>query len=105
MDIVAMYLSRLKDKPLGVYFLSLNAVIIAFAGNLYEPENALYTMVALYVTTRVIDAIYTRFNKVTAMIVTSKAKELKTEIHKPMVCGITLLPAVGAYTNEEKHMF
>ena len=104
MDIVAMYLSRLKDKPLGVYFISLNAVIIALAGILYEPENALYTMVALYVTTRVIDAIHTRFNKLTAMIVTRKAKELQQAIHNTMVRGITILPAVGAYTNEDKHM-
>src|SRR5690606_36856424 len=104
MDIVAMYLSRLKDKPLGVYFISLNAVIIAFAGILYEPENALYTMVALYVTTRVIDAIHTRFNKLTAMIVTHKVEELQKAIHEKLVRGITILPAVGAYTKTDKHM-
>ncbi|MBS3680482.1 YitT family protein [Ornithinibacillus massiliensis] len=104
MDIVAMVLSRMNDKPIGVYFISLNAVIIALAGILYEPENALYTMVALYVTTRVIDTIHTRYNKLTAMIVTKKAKELQKAIHDTMVRGITILPAVGAYTNQDKHM-
>ncbi|WP_010093642.1 YitT family protein [Ornithinibacillus scapharcae] len=104
MDIVAMVLSRMNDKPIGFYFITLNAIIIALAGILYEPENALYTMVALYVTTRVIDAIHTRYNKLTAMIVTKKAKELQTAIHNTMVRGITILPAVGAYTNQEKHM-
>ncbi|WP_047986190.1 YitT family protein [Ornithinibacillus californiensis] len=104
MDIVAMVLSRMNDKPIGIYFISLNAIIIAFAGILYEPENALYTMVALYVTTRVIDTIHTRYNKLTAMIVTKKAKELQKAIHDTMVRGITILPAVGAYTNQEKHM-
>src|SRR5699024_4615640 len=57
MDIIAMVLSRLQDKPIGIYFLILNAVIIFVAGILYEPENALYTMLTLYVTTLVIDAI------------------------------------------------
>jgi uncharacterized membrane-anchored protein YitT (DUF2179 family) len=104
MDIVAMVLSRMNDKPIGIYFISLNAVIIALAGILYEPENALYTMVALYVTTRVIDTIHTRYNKLTAMIVTKKAKELQKAIHDTMVRGITILPAVGAYTNQDKHM-
>lgn len=104
MDIVAMVLSRMNDKPIGIYFISLNAVIIALAGILYEPENALYTMVALYVTTRVIDTIHTRYNKLTAMIVTKKAKELQKAIHDTMVRGITILPAVGAYTNQNKHM-
>lgn len=104
MDIVAMVLSRMNDKPIGFYFITLNAIIIALAGFLYEPENALYTMVALYVTTRVIDAIHTRYNKLTVMIVTKKARELQTAIHNTMVRGITILPAVGAYTNQEKHM-
>lgn len=104
MDIVAMVLSRMKDKPIGTYFLILNAVIIAMAGILYEPENALYTMLALYVTTRVIDAIHTRHEKITAMIITRHADELQRAIHNQMVRGITIIPAKGAYTKEDKNM-
>lgn len=104
MDIVAMVLSRMKDKPIGTYFLLLNAVIIAMAGVLYKPENALYTMLALYVTTRVIDAIHTRHEKVTAMIITRHADELQQAIHNKMVRGITIIPAKGAYTKEDKNM-
>lgn len=104
LDIIAMVLSRMKDKPIGTYFLLLNAIIIAFAGILYKPENALYTMVTLYVTTRVIDAIHTRHEKVTAMIITHKAEELQQAIHNKMVRGITILPAKGAYTGENKNM-
>ncbi|RFA37119.1 hypothetical protein CAI16_03350 [Virgibacillus dokdonensis] len=104
MDIVAMVLSRMKDKPIGTYFLMLNAIIIAFAGILYEPENALYTLLTLYVTTRVIDALHTRHEKVTAMIITRKADELQAAIHQTMVRGITILPAKGAYTKTDKDM-
>jgi len=104
MDIVAMILSRMNDKPIGNYFLTLNAVIIALAGVLYEPENALYTMLTLYVTTRVIDAIHTRHAKVTAMIITHKPEELQQAIHNTMVRGITILPAKGAYTKTDKSM-
>lgn len=104
MDIVAMVLARLQDKPIGIYFLSLNAVIIVLAGFLYEPENALYTLIALYVTTAVIDAIHTRHEKVTAMIITHKADELQQAIHQKMVRGITIMPATGAYTKEDKNM-
>jgi len=104
MDIIAMVLSRMKDRPIGTYFLILNGIIILLAGILYKPENALYTLVTLYVTTRVIDAIHTRHEKVTAMIITHKAEELKTAIHKQMIRGITILPAKGAYTNEDKNM-
>lgn len=104
MDIVAMLLSRLQDKPIGVYFLILNGFIIFVAGILYEPENALYTLLALYVTTVVIDAIHTRHEKVTVLIVTDRTEALQETIHKQMVRGITIIPAKGAYTQEEKSL-
>ena len=104
MDIVAMVLSRLRDKPIGTYFLILNGIIIIFAGILYEPENALYTLLTLYITTRVIDTIHTSHEKVTAMIITRKVEELQEAIHKKMVRGITILQVKGAYSKEEKNM-
>src|SRR5699024_10075710 len=88
----------------GIYYFLLNAIIIIMAGVLYEPENALYTMLTLYVTTLVIDAIHTRHQKVTAMIITHKAEELQYAIHQKMIRGITIIPARGAYTNEDKNM-
>src|SRR5690625_442440 len=104
MDIIAMVLSRLRDKPIGTYFLILNGIIIALAGILNKPENTLYTMLTLYITTLVIDALHTRHEKVTAMIVTQKAQQLQHAIHEKMVRGITIIPATGAYTKTEKSM-
>jgi len=104
MDIIAMVLSRLRDKPIGTYFLILNGIIIAVAGIVNKPENALYTMLTLYITTLVIDALHTRHEKVTAMIVTQKAQQLQHAIHEKMVRGITIIPATGAYTKTEKSM-
>ncbi|WP_181349164.1 YitT family protein [Thalassobacillus sp. CUG 92003] len=104
LDIVAMVLSRMKDRPIGTYFLMINGAIIAIAGFLYEPENALYTLLTLYVTTRMIDAIHTRHEKLTAMIITSKAAELEKAIHANLVRGITTLPARGAFTQQDKNM-
>ncbi|WP_211279042.1 YitT family protein [Sutcliffiella halmapala] len=104
LDIIAMILSRMKDKPVGTYFFALNAVIIVTAGLVFGWEKALYTLVTLYASTRVIDAIHTRHEKLTAMIVTKKGKELKEAIHGKMVRGITSIPAQGAFTGEDKEM-
>lgn len=104
MDIVAMLLSRMNDRPVGVYFLLLNAVIIVFAGILYEPENALYTMLTLYITTMVIDGIHTRHEKVTVLIVTDHAETMQKAIHNQMIRGITIIPARGAYSKQDKHL-
>lgn len=104
LDIIAMILSRMNDKPVGTYFFILNGIIIFTAGLLYGWEKALYTLVTLYVTTRVIDAIHTRHVKHTAMIVSKKGEELKKAIHSKLVRGITTIPAKGGFTNETKDM-
>lgn len=104
MDIIAMVLSRMNDRPVGTYFFTLNGIIILTAGYIFGWENALYTLVALYVSTRVIDAIHTRHEKLTAMIITKKSEELKKAIHDKLVRGITLLPAKGAFSGEQKEM-
>ncbi|MBM7653719.1 YitT family protein [Neobacillus cucumis] len=103
-DIIAMVLSRMKDKPIGPYMFVLNGVIILTAGYLYGWEKALYTLVTLYTSTRVIDAIHTRHAKLTAMIITKKADEMKKAIHASLVRGITMLPAKGAFSNEARDM-
>jgi uncharacterized membrane-anchored protein YitT (DUF2179 family) len=104
LDIIAMILSRMKDKPVGQYFFLMNAIIIISAGYLFGWEKALYTIVGLYASTRVIDAIHTRHEKLTAMIVTKKAEEMKKAIQERLVRGITVVPAKGAFTNEPKEL-
>ncbi|TCP29775.1 uncharacterized membrane-anchored protein YitT (DUF2179 family) [Scopulibacillus darangshiensis] len=104
MDIVAMILSRLKDRPIGIYFLTLNGLIVLSAGFFFGWEEALYTLVTIYVTSRVIDTIHTRHEKLTAMIVTSKGRDIQKAIHEKMVRGITRVPAKGAFTEQDKEM-
>lgn len=103
-DIIAMVLSRMKDKPIGPYMLVINGVIIITAGFLYGWEKALYTLVTLYTSTRVIDAIHTRHAKLTAMIITKKADVMKKAIQEKLVRGITIIPAKGAFSNESREM-
>ncbi|NDI36205.1 YitT family protein [Chengkuizengella sediminis] len=104
MDVIVMILSRMKDRPAGTYYLILNGVIITAAGALYGWQNALYTLVALYAATRVIDAIHTRHIKLTAMIITSKPDQLEVAIREKLSRGITKLPAKGSYSQEDKEM-
>jgi uncharacterized membrane-anchored protein YitT (DUF2179 family) len=102
LDIIAMVLSRMKDKPIGPYMFLLNSLIILTAGFLFGWEKALYTLVFLYTSTRVVDAIHTSHAKLTAFIITKKADELKRAIHEKLVRGITMIPGRGAFSNENR---
>ncbi|WP_017754582.1 YitT family protein [Calidifontibacillus oryziterrae] len=103
-DIIALVLSRQKDRPIGKYIFIINSVIIITAGLLYGWEKALYTLVTLYVSTRIIDVIHTRHEKLTAMIITNKGKELQEAIHERLVRGITTVQATGSYTKQPKEL-
>lgn len=94
----------MSDKSVGTYFFILNAIIILTAGALYGWDKALYTLLSVYVSTRVIDAIHTRHQKLTAMIVTKKAPALQKAIYSRLVRGITIVPAKGAFSNEHRDL-
>jgi len=102
LDIIALVLSRSKGKPVGTYFLLFNAIIVITAGQLFGMEKALYTLINLYVTTRVIDSVHTSHVKLTAMIITTKGEELSKQIHSKLIRGITKMDARGAFTNQDK---
>lgn len=104
LDIIALVLARMSDRPVGQYFFILNAVIVFMAGIIFDWESALYTLVTLYVSSRVIDSIHTRHVKLTAFIVTKKPEELREAIHRHITRGITRIPAKGGYDASDKEM-
>ncbi|WP_416151297.1 YitT family protein [Salipaludibacillus sp. HK11] len=104
MDILVLLAAKKSDRPVGVYFFIMNAVIVMTAGLMFELEKALYTLLTLYVTSRIIDTIHTRHVKLTAMIVTNKADDLQDAFYQKVTRGVTRIPAKGGYTKEDKEV-
>ncbi|MFX3616832.1 MAG: YitT family protein [Sporolactobacillus sp.] len=102
MDIIAMILSRVKDRPFGFYMFALNALIILSAGFLFGWRPALYTLLELYVATRIVDAIHTSYVKLTAWVVTDKAQKLQKAIYAQLERGITRIPSKGGFTGRDR---
>lgn len=104
MDIIAVVLSKLNGKPTGKYSFILNSVIILTAGYLFGWEKALYSLVVAFTSSQVVDAIHTRYEKLTALIITNKTHELKSEIMNNLHRGVTIVPAKGAFSEKNKEM-
>ncbi|GAF64019.1 hypothetical protein BTS2_0911 [Bacillus sp. TS-2] len=104
LDIIALLLSRYSDRPIGIYFFLLNGIIVVMSGLLFDPEKALYTLVTLYVTSRVVDAIHTRHVKLTAFIVTQNADKVREEIYQHFTRGITRVPSKGGFTSNDNEV-
>ncbi|UUZ97130.1 YitT family protein [Paenibacillus sp. P25] len=103
-DIIGSILTRKRDFPLGTVMFALNGLVILALG--YFKKNwdlALYSMLCIYITGKIIDTIHIRHLKVTVFIVTKK-KDLLVQKMKRLQRGITVIDTSGAYTGESHHM-
>lgn len=104
-DIVALYFSIKKGVSIGKYVMALNAFVLVLGGILSHDINAmLYTLVYIGVSSVVIDMIYMRTKKVMVEVVSNKGEEIASTLLKDAGHGVTVLPAVGAYSKENKEV-
>lgn len=104
-DIVALYFSIKKGVSIGKYVMLLNAFVLFLGGILSEDINAmLYTLVYIGVSSVVIDMIYMRTKKVMVEVVSLKGEEISEKLLKEAGHGVTMLPAIGAYSKESKEV-
>ncbi|MCI3923851.1 YitT family protein [Paenibacillus sp. TRM 82003] len=103
-DIVGSIVLRKFDFPLGTFLFGLNGAVIVVLGLTQENwDLALYSMISIFVTGKVIDVIHTRHIKITAFIVSAKKDEvLRRLLEVPR--GVTVIQTQGAFSKSENHM-
>ncbi|MEB3100244.1 YitT family protein [Ferviditalea candida] len=102
-DIVGLILTRRYDFPLGNVLFGLNGAVILALGYPDNWDHALYSMLSIYITGKIVDSIHVRHIKVTCFIVTNRtAQMLERLLQLPR--GVTIMKTQGAYTNVEKDM-
>lgn len=104
-DIAAQILKkRFPSFSVGRFILLIDAVIVTFAGLVYNKwEVALYSAAALYISTGVIDLITegVDFAKV-LYIISDKPREIAEEISRRLEHGTTMLYGSSVYTGKDK---
>ncbi|MFS1664225.1 YitT family protein [Streptococcus sp. zg-JUN1979] len=102
-DIISLAIRKKTGRDVGSISLMVNGVIMVFAGVLFGWKYALYSMVTIFVSSRVTDAIFTKQKKMQAMIVTSHPDRVVRKIHKKLERGVTCIhDAEGTYNHEQK---
>lgn len=103
MDVVILTIRKRTGRQVGNLSLVLNGVIILMAGLSFGWPYAFYSLVTLFVSTRVTDLVFTKQRKMQAMIVTSYPEQVIKGIHTGLERGVTILnDAEGAYKHERK---
>ena len=107
-DIVAKMLrQKYQQINFGTIVLILDVVIVsAYAFVLQKYESAMYSLIGMYVVSKVVDlALYGFDNSSLCYIVSEKSEELAREIISGHVHrGVTILEGEGAYSHQTKHV-
>jgi uncharacterized membrane-anchored protein YitT (DUF2179 family) len=102
-DILARVLARIRGIPLSQSYLFTDALVILLAGVVFGWEQALYAMIALYVSGVAAEVITEGVGIVrTAMIVSGKPREVSDAILREMERGVTGLHGEGMYTHQAR---
>lgn len=97
-DIISLVINRIVSINVGSLSLLINSIVIIGAGFLYSWEFALYTLISMYVASRVVNSIHTNEQRLTAFIVTDKEDEVIKSIYSRIHRGITILEGRGGYS-------
>ena len=102
-DVISLTIRKMTGRSVGSISLLVNGIIMLFAGLLFGWQYALYSMVTIFVSSRVTDALFTRQKKMQALIVTSRPERVIQMIHKKLHRGVTCInDAEGTYRHEKK---
>ena len=102
-DILARILNNWRGIPMTQSYLIVDTAVILGAGFVFGWKEALYAMIALYVSGLVAETTLEGGGTVrTAMIVTSKPEDVSKRILDQMLRGVTVLEGTGAYTKTDR---
>ncbi|MGI8315758.1 YitT family protein [Halobacillus mangrovi] len=103
--ILARLLNQFLGWSVGNAMLIIDITVIVASSFVIGKERAMYTLVAVYVGAKIIDAIIEGTEERTAvMIISDSHEEILQTITKRMSRGVTVLEAKGGYTNTNKNV-
>ncbi|EPD52195.1 YitT family protein [Paenisporosarcina sp. FSL H8-0542] len=104
-DLAAQILAKYTGFTLGTSVMLIDGLIVLSAALVFDIEKGLYALIGLFVTTKTIDIIQLGFSQSKMVyIITNKQEELRDAIYTEINRGVTKLPAVGGYTEQERPM-
>jgi len=102
-DILSVILLQRFSIRLGTTRLAFNISVLAGSALLFSLEDALYTLIYLYVSARIVDLVITGLSQRKAIFIISPQWEeisrgILSEIHR----GVTILRGQGGYSQQEQ---
>ncbi|MDY3983782.1 MAG: YitT family protein [Veillonellaceae bacterium] len=105
LDPIAFIIRKYYGMQIGTILFAINALVLIAAAIVINIESAAITLIGVYATTIVTNAVVTGFNQRKAVfIVSNKTYEICNGIIHTLGRGATVIEGEGAYTQQEKHV-
>lgn len=103
-DMAARMVHRyLPFLSVGMFLFLIDCVVVVAAGFCFDLMNALYALICIFVSGKVIDAVMLGLSKNKAcFIMTAEWEKVNARILREMDRGVTLLEAKGGFTGSER---
>ncbi len=106
-DVIATIIRQKRPYiNMGTFVLVLDAVVVAAYALIFKRYHmAMYTIVAVFISSKVIDTVlYGISQSKLCHIISEYSDEIKTEIVKTLHRGVTLLDGKGAFSGQDKQV-
>lgn len=104
--LAAAILHKIFNITVGQALLILDFFVVAFAGIVFKsPELALYAIIAIFVTSKIIDLVQEGPNNSKAFFIMAEEPDVLAEgILKEVDRGVTFLQGKGGYTGQDREL-
>ena len=104
-DILSVMLLKRFSIGIGNTILTVNCIVLLLVALAYSLETLLYTLIVIYVSTKVATIVITGFSQRKAVIIISPEwQRIYGEILKDIRRGVTIIKGEGGYTGREEHI-
>ena len=102
MDILSIILFKRLSIRLGTSILVLNSLILSFTAYVFSMEEALYTLIFLFVSTQVLNVVmYGLSQRKAVHIISPQWEKIYKEIMEKVHRGVTIIGGRGGYTGRD----
>jgi uncharacterized membrane-anchored protein YitT (DUF2179 family) len=104
-DILSVALLNRFSIRVGSTILAFNIIVLTAASILFSLESALYTLIYMYVSSRIVEVVLTGLSQRKAVIIISpKWDEISQKILNEIVRGVTFIKGQGAYSGKDENI-
>ena len=102
-DILSVILMKRLSIRLGTTILAFNTLILTAAAFLFSLEKALYTLIYMYITSRIVNLVVTGLSQRKAVyIISPRWEEISRRIMEEIHRGVTVIEGHGGFTGRKE---